>query len=179
MTDSDRDMRLGARVSDSIDAATFREVLGHFPTGVVVITGITPDGSPLGMTVGSFTSVSLDPPLVAFLPEKKSRSWANLRASGPRFSVNVLAHHQDELSASVASRETEKFAGFAWRLSPTGLPVVEGCVAYIDCTTEQIVGAGDHYIVIGRVDHLAVEAGGDPLVFHAGSYGTVTRRLQK
>jgi len=177
--DFDQNPVRAAPVAESIDAATFREVLGHFPTGVVVITGITPEGAPLGMTVGSFTSVSLDPPLVAFLPEKKSRSWAYLRASGPRFSVNVLAHHQDELSASVALRETEKFAGFDWRLSPTGLPVVSGCVAYIDCTTEQIVEAGDHHIVIGRVDHLAVEAGGDPLVFHAGAYGTVLRHLPK
>ena len=166
-------------MSESIDAAKFREVLGHFPTGVVVITAIAPDGSPLGMTVGSFTSVSLEPPLVAFLPEKKSRSWARLRANGPRFGVNVLAHHQDGVSASVALRETEKFAGFEWRLSPKGLPVVSGCVAYIDCTTEQIVEAGDHDIVIGRVDHLAVEAGGDPLVFHAGAYGTVFRHLPK
>jgi len=177
--DFDQNPVRAAPVAESIDAATFREVLGHFPTGVVVITGITPEGAPLGMTVGSFTSVSLDPPLVAFLPEKKSRSWANLRANGPRFSVNVLAHHQDELSASVALRETEKFAGFDWRLSPTGLPVVSGCVAYIDCTTEHIVEAGDHDIVIGRVDHLAVEAGGDPLVFHAGAYGTVLRHLSK
>ncbi len=158
----------------AVDPIRFREVLGQYPTGVVVVTALGEDGTPTGMTVGSFTSVSLHPPLVAFLPDKKSSSWRALRACGRRFCVNVLAADQERICRQVATRKTGKFDGIAWRLSPTGLPVIEGCVASIDCTIADVVNAGDHHIVIGAVDTLAVERSSLPLLFFRGGYGSFT-----
>jgi flavin reductase (DIM6/NTAB) family NADH-FMN oxidoreductase RutF/DNA-binding IclR family transcriptional regulator len=156
-----------------VDAARFRRVLGQYPTGVVVVTALDPDGEPLGMTVGSFTSVSMDPPLVAFLPAKSSSSWKTLRASGERFCVNVLGSDQENVCRAVATRKSRKFHDILWHSSPGGMPVVQGAVAYIDCTLEDIHDAGDHVIVVGRVEDLDVVAGtAYPLLFFRGGYGS-------
>ncbi|KAB2812635.1 flavin reductase [Pimelobacter simplex] len=154
------------------DGRRFREVLAHFPTGVVVVTALGADDVPLGMVVGSFTSVSLDPPLVAYLPAKSSSSYAALRER-PRFCVNVLASDQEQLCRQFASRGTDKFAGVSWDLSPGGSPVLDGAVAWLDCTVESVLDGGDHDIVLGRVEHLDVPGvgAGDPLLFFQGGYG--------
>jgi flavin reductase (DIM6/NTAB) family NADH-FMN oxidoreductase RutF/DNA-binding IclR family transcriptional regulator len=162
------------RSMTDLDPARFRQVLGQYPTGVVVVTAVGADGAPLGMTVGSFTSVSLDPPLVAFLPDKNSSSWRALRESGTRFCVNILGAHQEDVCRQVAMRKTEKFEGVAWRLSPAGNPVLEGTVAYIDCTREAVHDAGDHHIVVGRVEQLDLVSPVDPLLFFRGGYGSFT-----
>lgn len=156
------------------DSARFRQVLGQYPTGVVVVTAMDAAGQPIGMTVGSFTSVSLDPPLVAFLPDRQSSSWHALRASGPRFCVNILAAYQEEVCRQIAMRKTDKFEGIAWRQSPAGNPVIEGAVAYLECTVDVIHDAGDHDIVIGLVHALALEGTGNPLLFFRGGYGSFT-----
>ena len=150
----------------------FRQVLGQYPTGVAVVTALAADGEPLGMTVGSFTSVSLDPPLVAFLPDQSSSSWRALRESGDQFCVNVLSADQEDVCRAIAMRKTNKFEGIAWHLSPRGNPVIGDAVAYIDCTTEQVHEAGDHHIVVGRVHHLDLVGGEDPLLFFRGGYGS-------
>ncbi|MEV0666483.1 flavin reductase family protein [Actinomadura luteofluorescens] len=155
-----------------IDPDRFRHVLGHYPTGVVVVTALDPSGTAIGMTVGSFTSVSLDPPLVAFLPDKGSSSWRALRASGERFCVNVLAAGQEDVCRAVAVRKTDKFHDIGWRPSPAGNPVIDGAVAWIDCVTEQLHDAGDHHIVVGRVTHLQAGDEETPLLFHRGAYGS-------
>ena len=103
------------------------------------------------MTVGSFTSVSLDPPLVAFLPDRNSSSWRALRESGERFCVNVLSAGQEDVCRAVAVRKTDRFHDIEWRPSPAGNPVINGAVAWIDCVTEQLHDAGDHHIVVGAV----------------------------
>ena len=158
-----------------IDPGHFREVLGQYPTGVVVVTASDPSsGEPIGMTVGSFTSVSLDPPLIAFLPSKNSSSWKALRESGGRFCVYVLRADQEELCRAVATRKNDKFADFDWRRSPSGNPVLDGAVVWIDCVTEQIHDAGDHDIVVGRVRDLDLGAPGHPLLFFRGGYGSFT-----
>ena len=163
----------GARQSRvGIDLGHFREVLGQYPTGVVVVTAESASGEPIGMTVGSFTSVSLEPPLVAFLPSKTSSSWKALRESGERFCINVLRADQEELCRAVATRKRDKFAGFGWHRSPAGNPVVDGAVVWIDCVTEQIHDAGDHDIVVGRVVDLDLGAAGQPLLFFRGGYGS-------
>ncbi|KQW47382.1 flavin reductase [Nocardioides sp. Root1257] len=154
------------------EPAHFRQVLGQYPTGVVVVTALDAEGRPLGMTVGSFTSVSLDPPLVAFLPDQSSSSWRALRESGDRFCVNVLGAHQEDVCRAIAVRKTDKFDGIGWRTSPQGNPIIDGAVAYIDCTTEQIHGAGDHHIVVGRVQHLDLVGAEEPLLFFRGGYGS-------
>lgn len=158
----------------ALDPARFREVLGQYPTGVAVVTGLGPDGEPLGMTVGSFTSVSLSPPLVAFLPAKESSSWRALREASSGFCVNVLGAGQEYVCRQIAQRKSDKFDGIDWARSALGNPVIKGCVAYIDCDTEAIQDAGDHYIVIGRVRELDVLASGHPLLFYRGGYGSFT-----
>lgn len=159
-----------------IDPAHLRRVLGHYPTGVVVVTALDAAGTAVGMTVGTFTSVSLNPPLVAFLPNKDSSSWRTLRASGDRFCVNVLSADQEDVCRAVAMRKTDKFHDIGWHPSPEGNPVISGAVVWMDCVTEQIHDAGDHYIVVARVLHLQEGDGDTPLVFHRGAYGTFAPR---
>ncbi|MGO4383417.1 flavin reductase [Specibacter sp. RAF43] len=158
-----------------IDSARFREVLGQYPTGVVVITA-TDSGVPIGMTVGSFVSVSLDPPYVAFLPDRNSSSWAALKASGTQFCVNVLAAEQEEASRLIATRKTDKFVGIDWTASRSGNPVIHGSIASIDCEIVSIAGAGDHEIVVARVVDLDVLSAAYPLLFFRGGYGSFSPR---
>lgn len=155
----------------TIDPGHFRKVMGQFPTGVVVVTAMGADGEPLGMTVGSFTSVSLDPPLVAYLPSKTSSSYASLRGAGDRFCINVLDADQEDVCRLIATRKSQKFAGVDWGLSPGGCPVIDDAVAFVDCTVEAVHEAGDHDIVVGRVDHLDLAGGTSPLLFFRGGYG--------
>jgi 3-hydroxy-9,10-secoandrosta-1,3,5(10)-triene-9,17-dione monooxygenase reductase component len=153
-----------------LDPGHFRRVLGHFPTGVAVITAIDADGRPAGMAVGSFTSVSLDPPLVAFLPARSSSSFPRIRTASS-FCVNVLAADQRDLCRAFASRGGDKFAGVSWRPASSGAPLLEGVAAWIDCDLASITEAGDHYFVLGRVRELDGAAEGLPLVFLRGEYG--------
>lgn len=158
-------------------ARRFRDVLGRFASGVTVVTAMSND-APVGLTCQSFSSVSLDPPLVLFIPAKTSRAWPLIQRSG-RFCVNFLAADQAELSNTMASRGTDKFADVKWTPSPiTGSPMLEGALAYVDCTIHQVHEAGDHYVVIGRVVDLAFDDGGpeDPLLFYRGQYRTTDPR---
>jgi flavin reductase (DIM6/NTAB) family NADH-FMN oxidoreductase RutF len=151
------------------DTSRFRHVLGHFATGVAVITAIGPSG-PVGMVVSSFTSVSLEPPLVAFLPDKSSTSWPNIRAAGA-FCVNILSAGQEALCAQFARKGIDKFAGVTWRAASSGAPILDGGMAWIDCELTQTFESGDHYIAIGRVLQLEAAEYGIPLVFFQGGYG--------
>lgn len=151
---------------------TFRAVLGHVPTGVVVVTGVDGHSRPVGMTVGSFTSVSLDPPLVAFMPNRESRTWRRIREGG-RFAVNVLAAGQEELSRWFASSAEDKFAGLDWREAGSGAPLLSDVVAWIDCDIDAVHEAGDHYVVVGRVRSLQLAGASTPLVFYRGGYQSI------
>lgn len=152
------------------DARWFRTTLSKYPTGVSVVTAIDTDGHPVGMAVGSFTSVSLDPPLVAFLPATTSSTWPRIQASGG-FCVNILAADQRPLCDRFSSKAADKFAGVSWHPSPSGSPIIDGAVAWIDCRLEDIHPAGDHFIVVGRVDELDVARPTLPLLFFEGEYG--------
>ncbi|KAA9156746.1 flavin reductase family protein [Amycolatopsis acidicola] len=153
----------------SVEAARFREVLGHFPTGVCVVTAIGEDGSPAGMAIGSFTSVSLNPPLVGFLPAKASSSFPRIRAA-KSFCVNVLSAGQEDLCRVFATSGADKFADVGWSDAPSGAPVLDGVLAWIDCAWESVHETGDHYLALGRVT--ALDAVADhPLVFFRGGYG--------
>lgn len=159
----------------SIDPSKFRKVLGHFPTGVTVVSATEADGTPVGFTVGSFVSVSLDPPLVGFLPMVDSDRWRRIEATGS-FSVSILGTDHAELCWRFAkSSVAEPFAGVEWHPSPiTGSPVIDGSIAWIDCSIEQVVEAGDHYFVMGRVlelEHVAEETAPNPLLFFKGGLG--------
>ena len=165
--------------NDFIDGREFRRVLGHYPTGVTVVTATCPAG-PEGLTIGSFTSVSLDPPLVSFCPGHDSDSWARMRDVGS-FCVNVLSDEQADVSTTFASKAEDKFRGVVTRVEATGAPVIEGCLAWIDCRVEAVHTAGDHDIVVGRVVALGTADGAPdpgaatngPLVFFKGGYGRV------
>ena len=159
------------------DQARFRQVLGHFATGVTVITGVDPGldegrGGPVGLSVNSFTSVSLEPPLVAFSVNRASTTWPRIRATG-RFTVNILGADQEVVSRRFASPPGvgDRFEGTGWHPSPSGTPVLDGALAWIDATIEAEHDAGDHLMVIGRVSGLDVEGEGAPLVFYRGGYG--------
>ena len=156
----------------AIDSAKYRQVLGHFPTGVVIVTAMTDDG-PAGMAIGSFSSLSLDPAQVLYCPAKTSGSWAKLRSS-PNFCVNVLAEDQEDVCRVFGSRNEDKFAEIGWKRSANGSPLINGVLAYIDCTVSNIVDGGDHDIVIGDVTDLEVVHEGAPLIFFRGGYGRVT-----
>ncbi len=156
-----------------LDSASFRQVLGHFPTGVTVITAHPAGGAPVGLAVGSFTSVSLEPPLVAFCPARTSGSWPKIQATGG-FCVNILADDQEHVCRVFAGKAGDKFAGLGWRPSPGGAPILGDALAWIDCAVEAVHEAGDHLIVVGRVTALAVEREERPLVFFRGGYGSFT-----
>jgi 3-hydroxy-9,10-secoandrosta-1,3,5(10)-triene-9,17-dione monooxygenase reductase component len=157
-------------------ARRFRDVLGRFASGVTVVT-TTSNDEPVGMTCQSFSSVSLDPPLVLFIPAKSSRSWPLIQRSG-KFCVNFLAAGQAELSNTMASRGADKFGDVKWTPSrATGSPILEGSLAHVDCTIHQVHEAGDHYVVIGRVVDLGIDEGDvDPLLFFQGKYRTTHAR---
>ncbi|WP_093460544.1 flavin reductase family protein [Streptomyces melanosporofaciens] len=151
------------------DPTRFRSVLGHFASGITAITSRDAHGNPVGMAVSSFTSVSLDPPLVAFLPGKSSSTFPAIADRGT-FCVNVLAAGQEEICRALSTSGGDKFASVAWRPGPHGDPVIEGVVAWIGCTIQAVHDAGDHHIVIGHVDDLDARAEASPLLFFRSGY---------
>ncbi len=154
-----------------VDPALFRRTLGQFCSGVVIATGVL-DGRPAGFAAQSFSSLSLDPPLVALFPGRQSSSWPKLRDSGS-FCINILSAAQQSLCELFAQSGADKFADLDWRPGPTGSPILPGVLAYIDCTLEAEHDGGDHTIAVGRVRELAIEtAEGGPLLFFRGAYGS-------
>jgi 3-hydroxy-9,10-secoandrosta-1,3,5(10)-triene-9,17-dione monooxygenase reductase component len=158
--------------SATFDSAKFRQVLGHFPTGVTVITTVA-DENPVGFAVGSFASLSLQPPQVLFCAGKHSSTWPRIETTG-RFCANILADDQEDVCRIFASRSEDKFAGVGWKHSGNGSPLLAGALAFIDCTIADVVESGDHYIVIGDVLDLDVLHEGGPLLFYRGGYGRFT-----
>lgn len=152
-----------------IDPAHFRSVLGAYPTGVCVITAADTAGVRHGLVVGSFTSISLDPPLVGFFPDKRSGTWPKMAAIG-RFCVNVLGADQLDLCRRFAARADDKFAELAHGHTPSGQPLLENAIAWIDCRVEQVFEVGDHWLVLGAVEALDRRAEGTPLMFFRGQY---------
>lgn len=153
----------------AFDAQGMRRVLGHYATGVVVITARV-DGRPHGMACNSFTSVSLAPPLVGFCPARGSETWAAMRRQD-RFCVNVLGRGHEELCRQFAAKDADRFAGVAHRPAPSGSPRLDDAIAWIDCELFAELEAGDHFIVLARPREMGVRDGADPLVFFGGRYG--------
>jgi 3-hydroxy-9,10-secoandrosta-1,3,5(10)-triene-9,17-dione monooxygenase reductase component len=150
-------------------SAEFRRILSHYPAGVCAITAMSAE-APVGMVVGSFTSVSLDPPPVAFFQDRKSTSWPKIEAAD-RFCVNVLAEYQQDICRALSSKAENKFETVPYRLSSTGQPIVNEIVAWIDCDLHAVHAAGDHFIVSGQVHSLDIEDPHRPLLFFQGGYG--------
>lgn len=151
---------------------TFRELrdaFGVFATGVTVVTAVRPDGEPVGVTANSFTSLSLEPPLVLWCLSNRSASLPAF-ARGAAFSVHVLGHEQSDLASHFARRGGEKFdVDFHWRREPRP-PDIAGALCRLDCRVHALEPGGDHWIVVGEVAFVTRREG-TPLVFHAGRFG--------
>jgi 3-hydroxy-9,10-secoandrosta-1,3,5(10)-triene-9,17-dione monooxygenase reductase component len=141
-------------VSESIDPAHFRAVMGYVPTSVVVVTGFDAAGEAHGITIGSFVSVSLQPALVGFFPALDSVTWSAIEPSGT-FCVNVLRSDQADLCWQFAKEAEHRFQGVKWSPAPNGSPIIDGCLAWIDCSVHSVTEIGDHYFVVGDVLHMA------------------------
>jgi 3-hydroxy-9,10-secoandrosta-1,3,5(10)-triene-9,17-dione monooxygenase reductase component len=154
-----------------IDSDLFRQVLGQFPTGVTVIASLV-DGDPVGLTIGSFFSISLKPPLVGFCVGVGSTSWPLIERSGG-FAISVLADDQADVCRELAARRPEKFAAWAWTSGPIrGAPFLDGALAHIECDLSTSHLAGDHWIIVGLVRHLSLHRNDTgPLSFWRGGFG--------
>ncbi|WP_119307653.1 flavin reductase family protein [Cohaesibacter haloalkalitolerans] len=151
-----------------IEATEFRQALGRFATGIAVVTTLGKDGEPLGLTVNSFNSVSLDPPLVLWSLDKSSLQLDGFKTSG-FYGVSILSCEQEETSNLFAMIAEDRFEQTGWQARKTGAPMIDGALVQIDCTTEQIIDAGDHVILLGRVVDIAVKDG-EPLIYYGGAY---------
>lgn len=151
------------------DAAHLRQILSHVPTSVVVVTTMA-RGEPVGLTVGSFSSVSLDPPLVNFFIDRKSRTWTRLNEANT-FTVNVLGKDHAHLCKAFSRPAADRFEGVEWTPSPThGNPVLAEANVALDCSRYKVDILGDHIQVVGRVRGMQVQAPDLPLVFFRGAF---------
>ena len=156
------------------DARSFRDALGRFATGVAFVTA-APDGEPAGLIVNSFTSVSLEPPLVSFCPARSSLTWSRMRRTR-RFGVNVLGRVHEPFARRATPAGADRFADLDWTLGPRGVPLLTDALATLECETVAEHPAGDHWIVVGRVEDARLAPFNDPLVFFAGAFSTVSSR---
>ncbi len=151
-----------------LDQARFREVLGHFATGVTIVTALE-DAEPVGFTCQSFAALSLDPPMVILAPSRSSTSWPRIREAGA-FCVNILEEHQEALGRTFAVSGGDKFDGVGWKPGLTGAPVLEGSLAMVECRLGEVFDGGDHELVTGLVVAMDIGEGG-PLLFYRSGFG--------
>jgi flavin reductase (DIM6/NTAB) family NADH-FMN oxidoreductase RutF len=154
-----------ARSDSSIE---LRKALGQFATGVTVVTTRAADGSPVGLTVNSFTSVSLDPPLVLWCLGRDAASFDTFRLTGQHL-INVLAADQLDIATRFATRGVDRYAGLRWSPTDTGLPRLHGCVAWFEVAIRSRYEEGDHVILVGRIESFEIVRG-KPLIFHDSRY---------
>ncbi len=157
-------------LSKAIEPLSFREALGHYASGITVITSHH-DDEPIGFTCQSFYSVSMSPPLVSFSVMSSSASYPKIRQAG-RFAVNILSGEQVRISNQFARRGTDKWHGVEWQTSPLGNPIIAGSLHWLDCEIHAEHAAGDHLIVIGEVKALNLQeaAATQPLLYFKGQY---------
>ncbi|HEX2849302.1 MAG TPA: flavin reductase family protein [Acidimicrobiales bacterium] len=166
MTDDD----LARRAAPTFDAAHLKQVMGHFCTGVTIITAVD-DDEPVGFTAQTFQSLSLEPPLVMFSPQKASTSWPRIQRA-KSFCVNILGEDQEALCRSFATSGADKYRGIGWRPGPaTGAPVLQDVLAWVEGRIVAEHEGGDHVIVVGSVLDLQLEREGRPLLFYRGGFG--------
>lgn len=150
------------------DQARYRQVLGHFCTGVTVITAAGENG-PIGFACQSFAALSIEPPLVLFCPGKHSRSWPVIEQTGA-FCVNLLAEDQRDVSVRFGAPVSDRFIGMRGYTAPSGSPIIDDALTWIDCHVHDVYPGGDHHIVLGHVDHLGPASDAKPLLFNRGRY---------
>lgn len=163
-------MSQSAITATAFDPRQFRDTLGHYASGITIVSGVH-DGEPVGFTCQSFSSVSLDPPLVSFTVMKDSTTYPRIAADG-KFAVNVLAHDQDGISSQFARRGTDKWAGISWTPAPSGNPLIADTLMWVDCQLWAEYEAGDHLIVLGRVVAMNPPEWHrhEPLLYFKGAY---------
>jgi 3-hydroxy-9,10-secoandrosta-1,3,5(10)-triene-9,17-dione monooxygenase reductase component len=155
-----------------VPSSRFREVLGHFASGLTVVTAIDSQG-PAGFTCQAFMSLSLDPPLIALAPGKSSTTWPRIAPIGA-CCVNILSESQEALARDFAisgSQKGDKFSGVGWKAGPGGAPVIDGSLAWLGCSILRSHDAGDHELVIAEVTDTWVDSSGHPLLFYRGGFG--------
>ena len=173
-TEAEKFVRQEAKaVADRIDRRDFRRALGQFATGVTVVTARTPDGRKVGVTVNSFSSVSLDPPLVLWSLSRQAPSLADF-THAPYFAINVLAANQHHISRQFSTPLPDKFSGVEFHEGSAGVPLLSGVNAHFFCRNVRQYDGGDHVIFLGEVEDYKY-TDGEPLVFHSGRYRLATR----
>lgn len=155
----------------TIDPDSFRRACAKFATGITVVTVTDPQGTPYGFTANSFTSVSLDPPLVLVCLSFRSTLISHF-TPGVRFAVNILRENQRDLSVRFATRQEDRFAGVPWRRSEAGVPLIESSLAHFQCDLRQIIEAGDHAVFLGEVFQASF-SDGDPLIYFNSKYAAL------
>jgi flavin reductase (DIM6/NTAB) family NADH-FMN oxidoreductase RutF len=153
------------------DPRSFRDAIGMFATGVVFITA-SPNGEPAGLIVNSLASVSLEPPLVSFCPARSSLTWTRMRRAG-RFGVNVLGSSHRSFAIHATPAGSDRFTRVDWHTGLGGAPLLTDALASLECEIVAEHPAGDHWIVVGHVEHVRTSPVNDPLVFFAGAFATV------
>jgi 3-hydroxy-9,10-secoandrosta-1,3,5(10)-triene-9,17-dione monooxygenase reductase component len=162
------------RAAPAPDARSLRDALGRFATGVAFVTA-APDGEPAGLIVNSLTSVSLAPPLVSFCPSRSSLTWSRMRRAR-RFGINVLGRQHERFAQRATPAGADRFAGLDWEPGHGGVPLLTDALATLQCGIVAEHPAGDHWIVVGRVDNLRISQVTEPLVFFAGAFAVVKQR---
>jgi 3-hydroxy-9,10-secoandrosta-1,3,5(10)-triene-9,17-dione monooxygenase reductase component len=160
-----------ANPAPALEARSFRGALGRFATGVAFVTA-APDAEPAGLIVNSLTSVSLEPPLISFCPSRSSLTWSRMRRTG-RFGVNVLGRQHERFAMRATPAGADRFAGLNWELGPRGVPLLTDALVTLECEILAEYPAGDHWIVVGRVNDVRTSPLKDPLVFFAGAFGAL------
>jgi len=164
-----------ATIASSVttDSSSFRFACSRFATGVTVVTSLRPDATPVGMTVSSFTPVSLEPALVLVCLQRSCSIFNDLVEFG-RFGLNILASHQQALSIRFSARDTERFEGIEWRRGANGVPLLSGVLATMECDLDQVYACGDHQILIGKVSDISTHVGA-PLIRFSSAYHSLER----
>jgi flavin reductase (DIM6/NTAB) family NADH-FMN oxidoreductase RutF len=151
-----------------LDQARFREVLGHFATGITIVTALE-ESIPVGFSCQSFAALSLEPPMVILAPAKSSTSWPRIARAGS-FCVNILGEHQEAVCRAFAVSGGDKFDGVGWTPGVTGSPLIDGSLATVECTLGAIYEGGDHELVTGHVVDMEIGKG-SPLIFYRSGFG--------
>ena len=168
---SDDDREPGRR---TFEVARLKQVMGHFATGITIVTGLDAN-TPVGFTAKTFHSLSFDPALVMFCPQRSSTTWPRIEKTG-EFCVNILAEDQESLARAFAASGSDKYQGVGWRAGPvTGCPILHGCLAWIEGRRIAEHDGGDHTVVISEVLDMGVEREGQPLVFYRAGFGRFDR----
>jgi flavin reductase (DIM6/NTAB) family NADH-FMN oxidoreductase RutF len=155
-----------------IDKNELRRIMGHFATGVTIVTTMSKEGQAYGLTANAFTSVSLDPPLLLISVDKKAESYPHLEDSKV-FTVNVLADDQESLSRKFAVSGGDKFNGVAYRVGANGAAILDGALAFIECKVYATYEGGDHVLYLGLVEEAQTREG-KPLLFYRGGYRAIS-----